>query len=166
MAQRRNRELIDSIKAAFVFRSQPTPVPPDLRPEWKIAVLILSLSKSGRAGKMSLKKAHVLNWAARDDSSRELFLRMMEGDRRLEDIPVRFDPSFNRALHFAAAERLVSLNKKTTGLIIELLPQGVKLAEQLEKHEDCLRAERSFFQTIRRVSEDRIKDLLDWEADL
>jgi hypothetical protein len=98
MAQTKNKRLIDSIRAAFVFRSQPAAVPADLRPEWKIAVLILGLSKSGWAGKMSLKKAHVLNWAVRDDSSRELFLRMMEGDRRLEDIPVRFDPSFNRAL--------------------------------------------------------------------
>lgn len=166
MAQRKNRELIDSIKAAFVFRLQPTPVPPDLRPEWKIAVLILSLSKSGWAGRMSLKKAHVLNWAVRDDSSRELFLRMMEGDRRLEDIPVRFDPSFNRALDFAAAEGLVSLDKKTTGLIIELLPVGWKLAQQLEEHEDCLKTERGFFQTIRRVPENRIQELLDWETDL
>jgi len=166
MAQTKNKRLIDSIRAAFVFRSKPAAVPPDLRPQWKIAVLILGLSKSGWAGKMSLKKAHVLNWAVRDDSSRELFLRMMEGDRRLEDIPVRFDPSFNRALDFAAAERLISLDKKTTGLIIELLAGGRELASQLEQNNDCLSDERTFFETIRRVPENKIQELLNWETDL
>jgi hypothetical protein len=161
-----NKQLVESIRASFVFRTQPAPVPSDLRPEWKIAVLVLGLSKSGWAGKMSLKKAHVLNWAVRDHSSRTLFLRMMEGDRRLEDVPVRFDPSFNRALDYAAAERLVSLDKKTTGLIIGLLPAGLDLVRDLEKHEDCLISERAFFDAIGRVSQERIQELLDWETDL
>lgn len=129
-------------------------------------MLMLGLSKSGWAGKMSLKKAHVLNWAVRDEFSRAKFLRMMEGDRRLEDIPVRFDPAFNRALDFAAAEGLVSLDKKTTGLIIELLPAGRELVEVLENYEDCLVSERAFFEKVKRVSEGRIQQLLDWETDL
>ena len=90
------------------------------------------------------EKAHVLNWAVRDNGTRETFVRMLNGDRRLEDVPVRFDPSFNRALDFAAAEKLVSLERKTTGLIIELLPEGWKLAKELEQHEDCLKVERGF----------------------
>lgn len=160
-----NKELIESIRGAFNFRSRPAAVPPDLRPTWKIAVLILGLSKSGRAGKMSLKKAHVLNWAARDDFSREQFLRMISGDRRLEDVPVRFDPAFNRALDLAAGDGLVALERKTTGLIIQLLQPGYRLAEQLEEHKDCLVLERAFFETIKKISEDRIRELLDWETE-
>lgn len=166
MLSRKREELIKSIRAAFIFRSQPSPVPPALRPAWKIAVLVLGLTRSGWAGKMSLTKAHVLNWAVRDQASRRMFLRMMSGDRRLEDVPVRFDPSFNRALDFAAAENLVSLNRKTTGLIIELLPDGWKLAKELEAHEDCLNVERDFFEQVRRVPEYKIQDLLNWETDL
>jgi len=160
-----NRELIDGIRGFFWFRSRPASVPPDLRPEWKIAVLVLGLSKSGWGGRMSLKKAHVLNWAVRDDSSRKQFLRMIEGNRHLDDVPVRFDPAFNRALDFAAGEGLVALEQKTTGLIIQLLPAGLQLVEELDKHRDCLASERAFFETIKRVSEERIRDLLDWETD-
>src|SRR5712691_3434873 len=108
VSEQNNRELIASIRGAFNFRSRPASVPPDLRPAWKIAVLVLGLTKSGRAGKMSLKKAHVLNWAVRDELSREQFLRMINGDRRLEDVLVRFDPAFNRALDLAAGSGLVS----------------------------------------------------------
>jgi hypothetical protein len=166
MPRRKREHLIDTIRADFVFRAQPSPVPPVLRPAWKIAVLVLGLKKSGWAGKMSLTKAHVLNWAVRDEASRDMFLRMMRGDRRLEDVPVRFDPSFNRALDFAAAEKLVSLDRKTTGLIIELLPEGWKLAQQLDGDDECLKAERTFFEQIRRVSENRIHELLNWETAL
>src|ERR1051325_2039523 len=153
MPKRTHQKLLNSIRAAFIFRSRPSPLPPVLRPAWKISVLIMGLSKSGWAGRMSLTKAHVLNWAVRDETTRQTFVRMLAGDRRLEDVPVRFDPSFNRALDFAAAEKLVSFDRKTTGLIIELLPEGWKLAEELEGHEDCLNAERDFFNQIRRVSE-------------
>jgi len=114
---------------------------------------------------MSLRKAHVLNWAVRDSFSRDQFLRMINGNRRLEDVAVRFDPAFNRALDLAAGDRLVSLERKTTGLIIQLLPAGYRLAEDLEKHKDCLVSERAFFETIKKVSEERIRELLDWETD-
>lgn len=115
---------------------------------------------------MSLKKAHVVNWAVRDESTRETFLRMISGDRQLEDIVVRFDPAFNRALDLAAGEGLISMEKKTTGLIIELLEAGRQLAATLEEHADCLTVEREFFETVRKISEDKIEELLEWEAKL
>jgi len=115
---------------------------------------------------MSLTKAHVLNWAVRDGSSREMFLRMEKGDRQLEDVPVRFDPPFNRAVDFAAAEGLVFLDKKTTGLIVALTTAGWKLARELEEHEDSLRTERAFFEQVRRIPERKIQELLSWETDL
>lgn len=113
---------------------------------------------------MSLKKAHVVNWAVRDEFTRETFLRMISGDRQLEDIVVRFDPAFNRALDLAAGEGLISMEKKTTGLIIKLLEAGRQLSATLEEHADCLNVEREFFETVRKISEDKIEELLEWEA--
>ena len=107
-----NQKLLDSIRADFVFHLRPVALPADLRPEWRISVLIMAMSKCGRAGKMSLKKAHVVNWAVRDQSTRDTFLRMISGNRQLEDVVVRFDPAFNRALDLAAGEGLVTMEKK------------------------------------------------------
>ena len=159
---RHNQELVESIKTGFVFRSRPDPLPPDMRPEWRIAVLLLALLKCGWGGKMTLKKAHVLNWAVRGPVARDKLLRMIKGDRQLEDVVVRFDPAFNRALDFAVGERLVSLQKKTTGLIIELSSEGKKLAEGIEKIDDCLNAERAFFDSIRKIPQEKIEELLEW----
>ena len=159
-----NQKLLDSIRANFLFRLRPDSLPPDMRPEWRIAVLILALNKCGYGGKMTLKKAHVVNWAVRDQSTRETFLRMMSGNRQLEDVVVRFDPAFNRALDFAAGEKLVSMEKKTTGLVIELLDAGRKLGEVLEKFDDCLKHEREFFETVKKIPEAKIEELLEWET--
>jgi hypothetical protein len=124
----------------------------------------MALNKCGRAGKMSLKKAHVVNWAVRDQSTRDTLLRMISGDRQLEDVVVRFDPAFNRALDLAAGEGLVTMEKKTTGLVIELADAGRQFAEALEEHGDCLKKERDFFETVKKIPEDKIEELLEWES--
>jgi hypothetical protein len=160
----RYQKLLDGIRADFVFDLRPSPLPGDMRPEWRIAVLVMALNKCGRGGKMTLKKAHVVNWAVRDEATRETFLRMISGNRQLEDIVVRFDPAFNRALDLAAGEDLVSMEKKTTGLIIELLEAGRRLAATLDEHIDCLKVEREFFEAVRKISENKIEELLEWEA--
>lgn len=160
-----NQELIDGIRTGFIFRSRPDPLPPEMRPEWRIAVLVLALQKCGWGGKMTLKKAHVVNWAVRDQASRETFLRMMKGDRQMEDVVVRFDPAFNRALDFAVGEGLVALEKKTTGLVIELLSAGKELAETIEKHDDCLNEERAFFDAVKKIPQQKIEELLEWGTD-
>jgi hypothetical protein len=159
---RHNQRLIDSVRRGFVFGARPDPLPPDMRPEWRILVLLLALTKCGWGGKMTLKKAHVLNWAVRSQPSRDSLLRMLRGELQLEDVVVRFDPAFNRALDFAVGERLVSLEKKTTGLVIDLLPAGKKIAQNLETYKDCLTDEKSFFDTVKRVSQTKIEELLNW----
>jgi hypothetical protein len=159
-----NTELLEGIKAQFLFRVRPTALPAELRPDWRIPVLVLALSKCGWGGRMSLKKAHVLNWAARDETNREVFLRMMRGERRLDDVVVRFDPSFNRALDFAVGESLVSVERKTTGLVIQLLDSGRSLSGAVAKREDCLVKEKAFFDRVKRIPEHQIQELLDWET--
>lgn len=161
----KNQELINSIRTGFVFRSRPDPVSPELRPEWRIAILVLSLKKCGWGGKMTLKKAHVVNWAVREKTSRDTLLRVIKGEPQTEDVIVRFDPAFNRALDFAVGERITALEKKSTGLVIELLPAGKKMAEEIEKHDDCLNEEKAFFDTIKKIPQDKIEQLLEWGTD-
>jgi hypothetical protein len=56
------------------------------------------------------------------------------------------------------------MEKKTTGLIIELADAGRQFAEVLEEHADCLKTEREFFETVKKVPEDKIEELLEWES--
>jgi hypothetical protein len=128
-------------------------------------MLMLMLLRAGHGGGMSLKKALVLNWGVRTGETRATLLRMIEGPRRLEDIPVRFDPALNRALDYAAAEGLVDILAKTTGSVISIRPAGKRLADLIYRAEDCMETEKTFFNLVRgRMPENKVKELLDWES--
>ncbi len=49
----------------FRFKRKPMPIAAELRPDWKMATLLLILDVSSYAGKSSLKRLHLLNWAIR-----------------------------------------------------------------------------------------------------
>jgi hypothetical protein len=128
-------------------------------------MLLLMLLRAGHAGGMSLKKALILNWGVRSSEARVTLLRMIEGDRRLDDIPVRVDPALNRALDFAVAEGLIDIKAKTTGSILSLESPGLTLARKLFDAEECMEPEKAFFNQIRgRLPEAKVKELLSWEA--
>lgn len=92
---------------------------------------------------------------------------MIEGARRLQDIPVRFDPALNRAIDFALADRLIHVSAKTTGSILTLEPQGKAIAESVYKQSECLDAEKTFFDNLRgRLPEPKVQELLEWETEL
>lgn len=159
--------LLHAIHGEFNFRLRAEALPGDLRPEWRIAVILVMVLRCGRAGKMSLKKAHLLDWAVRTATARGTLSRMVQGQRELSDVPVRFDPALNRALDFARGEKLVHIDKKTTGSLIRLLPAGELMAENIYKEPDCLEVEKAFFNSLRgKLPEDKVTELLDWETKL
>ena len=162
-----HRSLCDGLQHRFTFRVRPEPVPGDLRPEWRISVILLMLLRCGRNESMSLKKALMVNWAVLTKETQNTLLRMVAGDRRLSDIPVRFDPALNRASDFARAEGLLYVEKKTTGSIIKLLPKGSEIAEKIYREKDCLETEKTFFNRLRgKLPEEKVKELLEWETTL
>lgn len=157
--------LCAELQHRFTFRLRPEPVPGDLRTEWRMSVILLMLLRCGHAGKMSVKKAHLLNWAVLSLETRRTLLRMLEGTRQLTDIPVRFDPALNRALDFSRAEALLYIEEKTTGSIVRLLPKGEELAKGLYREPDCLETEKAFFNLLRgKLSEEKVAELLTWET--
>ena len=87
--------------AQFRFTARPTAIPPDLRPVWRMTILVLFLQRCCRQGKSSLKKLHVLNWAIRHPASRQTLLDVLDGRARPDRAIVRFDPALNRALDLA-----------------------------------------------------------------
>lgn len=67
---RKARNLRKSIHRDFIFTLRANPIPGDLRPEWRITVLLLMILRVGHGGSLSLKKAHLLNWAVRSHQAR------------------------------------------------------------------------------------------------
>jgi hypothetical protein len=65
-----NERLGREIDIPFRFKRKPMPIAAELRPDWKIATLLLILEVSSHAGKSSLMRLHVLNWAIRSPKYR------------------------------------------------------------------------------------------------
>lgn len=151
------------IDVPFTFTRRPEPLPPDLRPNWRVAMLLLLL-RSCRSEKASLEKLHVLNWAIRTPESRRRFLAYVKGEGNPDDVIIRFEPGLNRAIDFVRGEGLVKIEN---GKRVKLTDRGSSIAQQIDRIEDCMAEERKFLEEVKPfVMEKYIKALLSWEMSL
>src|SRR5947209_6297674 len=91
----------------FTFKHRPTPLACDLRPEWRLHLLVLLVDHCW-AGRASIQQLEVLDWAIRTQQTREALLQFIDGERTPNQTIVRYDPSLNRAVDFAFAEDLLT----------------------------------------------------------
>ena len=142
------------------FTKRPTNIPGDFRTPWRLAVLCLILDR-GRAKTLSLEHLHVLWWAVRSANTRELFLRWFRGQRRPDELLVRFDPSLTVTLDLALGQRLVD-RTATNG--VHLTPAGHELAEIVRKDKSALIAEREFLDALpSSINQKQLRALLEWK---
>ena len=145
----------------FSFHERPTPVPGDMRVSWRTAVIILVLDHC-RGQRSSLPQLHVLNWAVRSASTRELFLRVLSDQRSPDDAVVRVDPTLNQTIDIARAEGLVEW---TASERIHLTDRGKALAQTIWSTADALTEVKSFLTRLPgKITQTQIDRLLDWKA--
>jgi citrate lyase gamma subunit len=128
----------------FELTSRPEPVPGDLRLAWGIALVILILGRS-RARRASLQKLHFMAHSARTKESREEVNRVFAGDLSPGDLVVRVEPWLNRAVAFATAASLVTLEH---GRSVKLTDDGIKTLERILSVESVMTEERAFLDAI------------------
>jgi hypothetical protein len=150
---------IPELDAPFVFRRRPVALPEDLRPAWRIGLILLLLKVCCRSGRSTLARLHALSWAIRADSSRHALLGLITGSHKYtaRNVIVRFDPALNRAVDLALGERLV---RRCAGRRIELLPKGDLLATALNSSENAYQTEKEFMRQVRqRFTEELVNQL-------
>ncbi len=125
----------------FRFHRRPMPIAAELRPDWKIATLLLILDLSSRGGKSSLKRLHILNWAIRSPQFRAEFEDARANPMPLFGFNVRFEPAFSRAIDFAVGERLVEW---VGGNRLGITPKGRRWIKEIERNEELMDSERKF----------------------
>jgi hypothetical protein len=150
---------IPELSVPFVFRHRPGTVPGDLRPGWRIGLIILLMNECCRSTKTSLTKLHVLNWAIRSQETRALLLAMLDGSNAVRSLIVRFEPFLNRAVDFGIGEGL--LKRSAGGKGIELTSTGKRLAEDIKKADEAFSSEKQFITAVgKRVTETFVDDVL------
>jgi hypothetical protein len=140
-----NERLGREIDIPFRFKRKPMPIAAELRPDWKIATLLLILEVSSHAGKSSLMRLHVLNWAIRSPKYRREFEEHAKNPLPLFGFNVRFEPAFSRAIDLAVGEELVTW---VGGDRLQISAKGKRWVEDILKDESLMREEREFLKKI------------------
>jgi hypothetical protein len=136
--------LKDILSGPFSFSVRPKPIAGDLRMSWGISVLLLSLFYC-RGKKGSFQKIQFLAHAVRIPEGREDVRSLLQGRLRPSDISVRVEPWLNRAVSYAYALKLVTVDK---GKAVTLTAKGVDVAGAITKSKDVFLQEQTFLREI------------------
>jgi hypothetical protein len=148
----------DDLETAFVFRSRPKSIPGDLRPLWRIGIILLILRLASWGKKSSLGRLHVLNWAIRTEENREELEEVIAGNISPDTVIVRIEPSLNRAIDFAHGEGLLEF---VSGDRVQLTPIGKSATNKLLNQDNLFREEKLFLRRIGKtgLTEKIVKEL-------
>lgn len=150
---------LEILDVQFSFSKRPVNLPGDLRPNWRVPLLLLMLRYCGRGGKSSLYKLHLLNWSLRDVQSQIALLESLGGESDYSEIRVQVEPSFVQAIQFAVAEGLVDRIK---GSKVQLTDGGKQLADDISGT-NCLSEEKTFLTAIgNRLTEKWVQAFAHW----
>jgi len=137
------RELDEALDRPFLFRDRPTSAPSDLRPVWRVPVIVLLVSQC-RGEKATHEQLHVLNWAVRSAGSAELLGEYLAGNIPPERAIVRMEPALDRAAALARGIGLVAWKDRYW----TLTDSGRKLLETLGTEESLLAREKELLNGL------------------
>jgi len=151
--------MLAKLDIPFIFKKRPAPVPGDLRPMWRISLILLILLHS-RSKKASLRKLHVVSWAARSPANRASFVKYSKNEIAKDEIIPRVEPSLNRAIDLARGEGLMTIDG---GKNLLLSSTGLLAAEEINRSTECLMEDKRFLAEIKAfANETNIDGLLSW----
>lgn len=130
---------------SFRFKRRPMAIAAELRPDWKIGALLLILHLSSRAGKSSLRRLHILNWALRSSKNRAEFEQVRGHQQPLFSFQFRFEPALGRAINLAVGEKYVEW---VNGNRLQITPKGQRWVKDILKDESVMQEEREFLERI------------------
>jgi len=133
---------------SFRFTRRPMAMAAELRPDWKMAVLLLILNLSSRGGKSSLRRLHILNWALRSPRNRAEFEQVREHQQPLFSFQFRFEPALGRAINLAVGESFVEWVGDNR---LQITAKGKRWITEIAKDESVMYQEREF---LRRIGKD------------
>lgn len=152
-------ELVEALNAPFTFRRRPSPVDGDLRPGWRLPVLLLMLANSSRGGRSSFPRLHLMNWALRSTSGRKALLSAIKGLGGPESLLIRYEPGFHRAIAMAAG---IGLVRYANGKRVVLTSLGRRAAEVIDSADGLLEPEKAFLRELGYNLTEKLVDQLVW----
>lgn len=148
-------DILNETPMKMSFNSSGTPIEPELRPIWRISILVIILSKICRGSTASLKKLQVIYAVISSQDKREMYLL-----KRLKaEINVRFDPLLDRAISIGIGEGILEFNSAKS---ITLTKKGNDFSSYIYKYKELFVDEKSFLDKVNKAefSDEKIDMLL------
>lgn len=148
----------EAIKS-FTFKTEPMSIPAELRPLHKIGLILLFLKLNSTSSTSSILKIQFLNWVLKSKYLKARLINETDGKESTYELSVvHHDPAVNRAVQYAIAENLISLEKMGK---IKLTDSGLKVADKMIADEDIFLEEKGYLKKLgKRVSEVKVKSVL------
>jgi hypothetical protein len=128
----------------FTFSRRPQDLPGDLRPNWRVPLLVITLRLCCRAGRSSLFRLHLLNWTIREGERQAALLRNLTDSPDYSEISFQVEPSFVKAIQLAVGEGLVERMSKSR---VKITDKGNQFATDVFGS-GCLSDETAFLEKV------------------
>ena len=123
----------------------------ELRPAWRISLLLLILKLLGRSNKASRSKVQLANWAIKDDDHLQSYINYCQNKSQRPFI--NLDPALDKAIDYTLYSGLVTIGNDR----IQLTADGVAVALQLENQQVFTLEKMKFKKIKSELSEDKVK---------
>lgn len=148
-------DILDETPNKMTFRSNGSPIEPELRPIWRIAIITLILKNLCRGSKSNLRKIQVIYSIIASKDKREEFTK-----RKLDsNYSIRFDPLVDRAVALAIGEGILKLDESKS---ISLTNKGNDFYKKISNTDELLNDEKEFMAALKKsdFTEENINKLL------
>lgn len=145
--------MFEHSRAKPVISNKPYSIPIEMRPLWRISLLIASIATLGGEKRyLSVKKANMLVWMLIRQSRWDEYENYLFG--RSMDLPlVSTDTATYKAVEFALAKGLISLDSGR----LHLSDSGVELYQLLVENE-IMTSERTFLENVgKKLTDDKVR---------
>ena len=149
------------MKKDIIFDAKAVAVPYNYRISYKVSLICLIINLCCMRGGCSSAKIHMITVALSDKTVQEDIERLVEGRYLMSSIPLRFDPSVNRALNYALSDELIL--RQANGNF-KLTNKGKVLVEKIKADDTLLVVEKIYLSTLKyRLTEEIIATVSkDW----
>jgi hypothetical protein len=151
-----NFEILD---VHFTFKRRPLDLPGDLRPNWRVPLLVIILVLCCRGGRSSLFRLHLLNWTIREKGRQTALIASLSSSTDYSGIRLQVEPSFVKAIQFAVGEGLLERLGKGR---VKITDKGKQFGTDIMQS-DCLFEEKTFLNAVGfRLTEEWVTGFAMW----
>lgn len=127
------------------FTKRPIPLPPEYRPMYKIALIVIILKYCCRGGSSNLLKLHLFSWALASEKNMRELRDYVTSNFKTDFSVWGIEPALNRALQLAVAENICDV---VSGKNYKLTERGNKFFKMIEADKELFEIEKTFLTFI------------------